>query len=82
MSGEIPQSTALAEATPDSLAVLFSRDPEGLSSQDRTRIIESFREQRARVESAERAAPGKTQRGAGKVALSDTSKVPIEDMGL
>ena len=60
-----PQSSALAEATTDSLAVLVTRDPEKFSSQDRGRIISMLREQRARLASA--AAAGKKP-GAEKVS--------------
>jgi hypothetical protein len=44
--GGIPQSTALAEASPESLSDLFSRDPEGFSKQDISRIVETLRTQR------------------------------------
>ena len=44
----IPASTATAEATPDSLADLFSRDPEGFSQQDLASIVTELRAQRAR----------------------------------
>lgn len=56
MIGQIPQSTALAEASPQSLAELMSRDPEGYSRQDRDRIITALRADRARREQAEKAA--------------------------
>lgn len=82
MAAEIPQSTVLAEAAPDSLAELFSRDPEGLSRQDRSRIIEALRAQRARVEAAEKASGGKRSGGLGKVPLSDVATKSVDDMGL
>ena len=83
MSGEIPQSAALAEATTDSLAELFARDPEGLSKQDRARIVESLRAQRARVESAERTGQSKPRAtGGAKLPLSSTAPGQAEDMGL
>lgn len=47
--GEIPQSSALAEATIDSLAELMSRDPEGYSQQDLARVVTAMREQRERL---------------------------------
>lgn len=49
-AGQIPQSNALSEADPLSLSELMSRDPEGLSAQDRGRIISALREDRARRE--------------------------------
>lgn len=82
-NGEIPQSEALAEATGDSLAELMSRDPEGLSRQDRDRIVEALREQRARIAAAE--AAGKPRRGPGtaaKVPLASKATKSMEDMGL
>lgn len=48
MSGELPQSNALAEASPESLAELLSRDPEGYQQQDLARIVAWLREQRER----------------------------------
>lgn len=52
-TGELPQSTALVEAEVESLTELFSRDPEGYSSQDLDRIILTLREQRTRFIAAE-----------------------------
>lgn len=65
--GEIPQSPALSEATPDSLAELMSRDPEGFSQQDLARVVAALRAQRARQELANKqaAADGSTKRLAG-----------------
>lgn len=65
--GQIPQSEALAEADfQTSLAELMSRDPEGFSAQDRGRIIQALRADRARREKAEQdaAASGKKPRSA------------------
>jgi hypothetical protein len=57
MPGEIPQSTALAEADPNSLGELMSRDPEGYQRQDRDRIIAALRADRERrAQAAETAA--------------------------
>ena len=81
---EIPQSSALAEANPDSLAELFSRDPEGLSRQDRDRIVEALRTQRARVAQAEASGGGKKAAGAGasKSPLLAKATRSVDDMGL
>lgn len=66
--GQIPQSAALEEADPGSLAELMSRDPEGFSAQDRGRIISALRADRARREKAEAeaGAGGKRAPRAGK----------------
>lgn len=83
MTGEIPQSNALSEATTDSLAELFSRDPEGLTRQDRDRIIESLRAQRARIESVDRASPVKAPKAAGsKLPLAGSTSKTTDDLGL
>ena len=84
MSGEIPQSDALKEtAVGDSLAEVMSRDPEGLSRQDRDRIIEALRAQRARIAAAE-AAGTKVPRAAkgDKIPLSTVATKPLDEMGL
>ena len=52
--GEIPQSSALAEAQVESLTELMSRDPEGYTKQNRMRVIATQREARARWEQMER----------------------------
>ena len=44
----LPQSTALAEAEPESLSTLFSRDPEGYTQQDLATIVRVLQEQRER----------------------------------
>lgn len=44
----LPQSPALAEAEPESLSVLFSRDPEGYTQQDLATIVRVLQEQRER----------------------------------
>lgn len=81
---EIPQSNAIAETGSDSLTEVMSRDPEGYSRQDRDRIVEALRAQRARLAAVEEAGGGKTKRGptAAKLPLSSTATKPIEDMGL
>lgn len=82
MSNEIPQSPALAEATTDSLAVLFSRDPEGLSRQDRDAIIRALREQRGRVEAADKAAPKPRAVAGSKLPLAGSTSKTTDDLGL
>ena len=82
-SPQLPQSTALSEASPDSLTELFSRDPEGYSKQDRVRIISAFREQRVKWQASEEAAPSRT-RSAGAKADPKTllSQHSADDLGL
>ena len=55
-SPTVPQSNALAEASPDSLAELLSRDPEGYTRQDLDRVIAALRQQRERMAVASAAA--------------------------
>lgn len=80
-TSELPQSDALAEATTDSLSILFSRDPESLNKQDRDAIIRAMREQRIRVEAAD-AAGAKKPRGASKLPLVGESSKSVDDLGL
>ncbi len=85
MTAEIPQSDALKEATEgDSLAEVMSRDPEGLSRQDRDRIIEALRAQRARIAAAEAAGikVPRAAKTADKIPLSKVAAVPLDEMGL
>lgn len=82
---EIPQSNALKEVSEgDSLAEVMSRDPEGLSRQDRDRIIEALRLQRARIAAAE-AAGTKVPRAAkqaDKIPLSKVATKNLDEMEL
>lgn len=80
--GPIPQSTALAEATPDSLSELFSRDPEGYQRQDLDKIIAELRAQRVRWEAAGAAAPQRAPKGQGKVPLGTSTTANAGDLGL
>jgi len=79
---EIPQSNALAEATTDSITELFSRDPEGLKRQDRDRIIEFLRAQRARIEATDKVKPAIRAAGTPKLPLSSSAKKDLSDMDL
>lgn len=83
-SGTIPQSTALTEATPESLGELLSRDPERYSDMDWIKVIEAFRDQRVRWAQAEamgaRSAPkAKALPGPSKSSASDK---PMEELDL
>ncbi len=79
-SGIIPSSDALAEASPDSLSELLSRDPEGYQQQDRAAIISALRAQRERFEVAER--EGKKLPKASKASnLITKSEQSAADLG-
>lgn len=81
--GAIPQSSALSEASPDSLTELLSRDPEGYSRQDLDRIIALMREQRSRWEAAAAAAPkGRARVAPGRSTLGTTVAASLDDLGL
>ena len=55
LPGTIPQSNALAEASPESISDLLSRDPEHYTPDDWLRVIGTYREQRERWAKAEAA---------------------------
>lgn len=85
MTPEIPQSNALREASEgDSLAEVMARDPEGYSRQDRDRIIEALRAQRARIAAAEAAGVKvpRAQKAADKIQLSTVADKSLDEMGL
>lgn len=79
--GVIPQSRALAEATPESLAELLSRDPEGYSRQNRDTIVMVMREQRVRWEATE-AAGGPKQRSSPKAQLASSTAAKADELDL
>lgn len=86
-SPEIPQSSALSEASVESLTELMSRDPEGYKQQDILRIIEAHRAQRKKWEEMEQqAAQGKGEKKektrADQPALLKRASGTAEDMGL
>jgi hypothetical protein len=78
--GTIPQSPALAEANGDSLAELFSRDPEGYTSQDLAKVVAALREQRVRWAAAE--AAGATKAPTATKAKTLVSVAKAADLGL
>lgn len=57
--GVIPQSTALSEASPDSLTELFARDPAGYGKQDLDKVIGELRAQRQRWQAVQEAGGAK-----------------------
>lgn len=79
----IPQSTALAEASSDSLSELLSRDPEGYQQQDIVRVIEVMRQQRARFAQVEAETPSRqTKPKASSKAASLIAQVTAKDLDL
>jgi len=82
--GDIPQSNALAEASPDSLSELLSRDPMGFQKQDRQAIVAALRAQRVKWEAAEAAAASKPKAPRGSMAVAKTlvASAAPEDLGL
>jgi hypothetical protein len=82
MSGVIPQSTALAEASPDSLSELMSRDPEGFSRQDLDRLVEALRAQRVRWQAAEAEAQASGKRPNVRQPKVTASPASASDLGL
>lgn len=79
--GTLPVSPALAEATTDSLAEVMSRDPEGYSRQDRDRIVETLRANRARLAAAEAAGESAPKQKKNAVPLSTKASASPEDLG-
>jgi hypothetical protein len=89
--GQLPASTALAEATPDSLAEAISRYDAAVASgqhgaanarQALEAIIRGMRDQRARWEAAEALQPIRAPRGAGKAPLSTKISASLDDLGI
>jgi hypothetical protein len=88
-ASQIPLSNALEEASPDSLAELLNRDPEGYSRQDRARIVLAYREMRERMALAaakSASAPDGSKRAGGegrkRVAGVVASPVSAEELDL
>ena len=76
---DLPISTALSEAKPDSLQDLFARDPTLLTDADLDRIISEIREQRDRIE----ATPGgKVRQARVTVAKQLNPNADLSDLGL
>lgn len=80
-SGTIPQSSALSEASSESLGELLTRDPFGFTRQDRDRVVADLRVMRAKWALAE--ATGGNRRGAkGASAKVDITKVSLNELDL
>lgn len=78
----LPQSTALAEATGDSIAELLSRDPEHYQAQDLDRVIEFYRAQRQRWVAAGGEEPKAKAKPKASSNLLTQTMASAEDMGL
>lgn len=65
--GQIPQSSALSEASPESLSDLMSKDPEGYQQQDIKKIVAELRGMRERWAKAE--AEPKARKAGGAKAV-------------
>ncbi len=75
---ELPLSDALSRVSEDTLSELLSRDPEGYTEQDVSRVIEVYRAHRIRLNAAEATGKSKT-----KVAMSTPSEiVSLKDIDL
>jgi hypothetical protein len=82
-SPTVPQSDALAEASLDSLSELFSRDPEGYSAQDLTKVIETYRAMRVKWKASEATAAASPKGPkVASAAKSLIASVSAEDAGL
>lgn len=83
-TGTIPQSDALAEASPQSLSDLLSKDPFKFARDDRALIVAALRDQRAKWEAAEKAegSKPKTQKAPASKAASLITKASAGDLGL
>ena len=83
MTGEIPQSNALAEAKPESISEFLSRSPLSLTLDDRKKMVGILREQRARWEKAEAAGEHtRAKKAPGAAAASLVTTKTAEDLGL
>lgn len=83
--GQIPGSSALAEAKPESISEFLSRNPTTLSPDERKKMVGILREQRKRWELAEAAGDHKrTARAPGEkpTAKSLITSKTIGELGL
>lgn len=82
--GTLPQSNALAEASPESLGDLFSRDPETYTEGDLVRIVGAMRAQRERLAAAAgaKASAPKGERLTASAATKLVAGKSAEDLDL
>lgn len=79
MTGTIPSSDALLEASPTSITDYLSKDPFEMTDGDRKAIVQNLREQRKRWEAAEAAGRSPKTPKAAKSLATDKS---LGDLGL
>ncbi len=77
--GALPISSALSEASPDSLRELFDRDPESYSTQDLARVVAELRAQRERFALAEKTASAPKGK---KLQINQKINLSAEELGL
>lgn len=82
--GIIPESSALEEATTDSIAELLSRDPFKMQKRDREAIVVGLRAMRVKWEAAEAmgAAQPKAQKATASKAATLIASKNSGDLGL
>lgn len=79
----LPHSDALAEASPDSISYLLTKDPFQLTRKDRDQAVLALRAQRARWAAAEAAGEhSRPKKAASAAARSLTTTANAEDLGL
>lgn len=90
-NGALPASTALAEATPDSLSEAIARFDRAVQAgthgsseakKDLDSIITASRAQRTRWEAAAKESPVRGAKGAMKVPLGKKIAASLDDIGL
>lgn len=80
--GEIPQSTALAEPSIDSISELFSRNPEELSDEDLARMLRGIRLQRERWKATEDSRPARQAKTSSVGPKSLVASTKAEELDL
>jgi predicted DNA-binding transcriptional regulator YafY len=82
MSNQLPQTTILAEASPESFTELMNRDPLGFTRQDRDAIVAALRAHRERLEKTAASAPTKVRKAIALSSPADAQPVSDEDLGI
>jgi len=79
---DIPQSSALAEASPTSLNDLINSDPERYSRADRDTMVAALRTQRKQWKLDEAAGKHKKAKKSNVLQLSSSTPLTAEDLDL
>jgi hypothetical protein len=77
-SNSIPLSPALAEALPESLDQIMSKDPQGYSDQDISRIITELRSHRERLANLAASGPAPRAPVSAKIKIDLSRKITAE----